>query len=119
MKTLATLTLAFAIGTATLAIAPRARAQCPTDPDSIAIIQDGEVVGEIYRIDPDPDHYVEHWVLYPGYVYPDAESGVITELRPGYRTYRNLDDFYARVPFEKGSRYVKVDCLDGTTLPGR
>lgn len=80
---------------------------------------EGETVlrGEIYREMRDPTRYDEHWVLYPGYVYPSATNGVTLTIRPGLREYRSTNDFFARVPFGRGSRYVHVANLDTYERP--
>jgi hypothetical protein len=46
-----------------------APAQIDPDQRSFAVVQNSAVVGEIWREGTHPNHYVEHWVLYPGYVY--------------------------------------------------
>lgn len=73
------------------------------------------LVGELFREGADPSRYTEHWVLAPGYVSPG--SGVVMELRPGLRSYRDARDFLSRAAFPQGSRYVHVDCLDSTERP--
>jgi hypothetical protein len=100
-------------------VAPRAsQAQCPVEPDyALGIFQEGVLRGEVMRVDGDDSNYVEHWVLYPDYVYPSARNRVATQILPGIKRYAGLEDFFARVPFEKGARYVKVICEDGTVLP--
>ena len=119
MKSLARTLATLALAAGAFVVVPPARAQIDPYRVSIGVFQNRVLVGEVLRTDLDPEHYVEHWVLYPGYVYPSAENRVVTELRPGLRAYDSVEDFFRRVPFEKGSRYVKVDCTDGTTLPGR
>src|SRR5262245_50906860 len=89
---------------------PRASAQVPPDVKSLGIYQHGVLVGEIYRSDTDPNNYSEHWVLYPGYVYPSERNGIETSIRPGRAEYRDLRDFLARVPFGTGARYVVTSC---------
>jgi hypothetical protein len=115
----------FAVPAAALAAAAvllgtsSAPAQMPVDASSVAIRQHGHVVGEIYREGDQTDHYVEHWVLFPDYIYPSGVNQVETTLVPGHHAYANAADFLAHVPFEKGSRYVDVDCDDGVSIPGR
>lgn len=75
------------------------------------------LLGEIYREGRDVTRYTEHWVLYPGFVNPSGNNDVTLEIRPGLREYRNAADFFARVPFTRGSRYVHVDCLDTEERP--
>jgi hypothetical protein len=101
-----------------LAHRPDAVAQVPAF-NEIALYQNGVEVGRVYRTDADPARYAEHWVLSPRYAYPSARNGVVTEMRPSGRAYATDAEFFRAVPWEQGSRYVHVDCADGTTLPGR
>lgn len=96
-----------------LFIGGRGRAQILHDPDSsYGIYQNEELVGEIMRVDDDPNEYVEHWVLYPEYVYGEELTIV-----PSQTYYGSLDGFFDRVPWAAGSRYVRTECFDGTSLP--
>jgi hypothetical protein len=83
-----------------------------------AIIQNGVQVGEIY-VPPQSDRglYVEHWILYPNYVYPNARNGVKTEIVPIANPYTNEEDFFARAPFGPGYRYVEATCNDSPRFP--
>jgi hypothetical protein len=107
---------AIALALAALAWGPRASAQCPVEPDRVFVVwQDGRMVGEIYRDDPDPNHYVEHWVLQPEY-----RDGVATEITPGGRQVSGgVKGFLATARRAPGTRYLKADCFDGASLPGR
>lgn len=58
-------------------------------------------------------------MLYPSYVYPSEKNGISITIKPSQADYHDLADFLARVPFERGSRYMTTSCSDGTTLPGR
>ncbi len=113
--------IAFAFALAALGVAGLARrAHAQLDPGmtiAYGVYQDGRLVGEIYREDGDPRHYTEHWVLYPTYVYPSGANRVVTDVRASGRTYRDLDDFFARVPWSRGSRHVEAACDDGAALP--
>jgi hypothetical protein len=96
------------------------RAHAQLDPGmnvAYAVYQNGVMVGEIFREDNDPRSYTEHWVLYPGYVYPSGANGVVTSIRASDRLYNNLEDFFARVPWSRGSRHVEAACADGMALP--
>lgn len=99
----------------------RAPAQCPVEPDKI--FQRGVQVGEIYPPgnDPKATQYVEHWVLYDGYVYPGpGQPGLRTTIKAAPESdYKSESDFFARVPWGPGFRYVRVDCMDTDKLPGR
>jgi hypothetical protein len=108
-------TLAISLGLS--AFAPPAHAEIDSGILVYDIWENGRIVGEVYRNDANPEHYVEHWVLYPGYIYPSAENGLSIEITKGTKQYRSVQDFFARVPFAKGSRYVKTECFDGTALP--
>lgn len=111
-------TLAALLLVALLAV-PRARAQLDPGEHSFGVYQEGALVGEIYREDTDTRTYKEYWVLYPGYVYPSEKSVVETTIKPGLSFYSDAKDFFARVPWTRGSRYVSTLCSDGTTLLGR
>jgi hypothetical protein len=99
----------------------RAPMQIPIDPDKI--FQKGIQVGEIYAPgnDPKATQYVEHWVLYDNYVYPGpAHPELATTIKAAPESdYENEADFFARVKWGPGFRYVRVDCIDTDKLPGR
>jgi hypothetical protein len=99
--------------------ATKAPAQLDSGTRSFAVVQNDSVVGEIWRDGDEPTHYLEHWVLYPGYVYPSTVNQIETKIQPGHHLYGSTADFLAHVPFERGARYVKVDCDDGESIPGR
>jgi len=67
----------------------------------------------------DGTNYVEHWVLFPGYVYPSAKNGVVTELHVVPHALSGEEEFLATVDFGEGYRYVRVECHDTTSIPGR
>jgi len=118
MKTsLRNLTAALALTLISLVAMPQAAAQFDTLPWSFGVYQNGLLVGELYRQDTDPSHYTEHWVLYPSYVYPNDRNDLVTTIRPGLTYYRDLAEFFAHVPFARGSRYVSTACSDGIALP--
>ena len=93
------------------------------DPGDFVLLQNGIKVGEIYVPERDPraTQYVEHWVLYNGYVYPGKDhSELKTEIRVARKSsYQSEADFFARTPFGPGFRYVRVDCTEADRLPGR
>jgi len=108
----------------TLAVAIPAQAQL--DPGIHDIFQtdgfgDKIKVGEIYvpRREAGTTNYVEHWVLFDNYVYPNAENRVATIIRASRSSYESEEDFFARVAWGKGFRYVRVDSLDTDRLPDR
>ena len=113
--------LALVVGIFTLSLAGPARGQL--DPiGGYWIIQENRVAGEIYvpMRDPGATHYVEHWVLFNNYVYPGgSDPGMVTTIKVSRHSYENEADFFARVPWGPGFRYVRVDCVDTDQLPGR
>jgi|SRR5215469_15252034 len=88
-------------------------------PDWYKIYEDGVQVGEIYV--PQwgiSSRYDEHWILYPNYVYPSPRTGVRAEIVPEpHSSYASETDFFARVPFGPGYRYVHVTSEDSAQLP--
>lgn len=90
-----------------------------------AIYQYGEKVGEIYsEADPPPELTgLEHWVLSPAYV--DASSRgpaaleIIPCVHPAGDEISSARDFFRRVEWGEGYRYVRVAARSSTTLPGR
>jgi hypothetical protein len=101
--------------------APRsARAQLdPTGGFVFDLYENGERVGQVYREGENPNEYVEHWVMFPRYVYPSSVNGVRLLVVPGADQYRSAGDFLARVPFEQGSRYARAAIFDAERIPGR
>jgi hypothetical protein len=64
--------------------------------------------------------YIEHWILYPNYVYPNAHNGIRTDILPDINlSYASEADFFAHAPFGPGYRYVRVTSDDTDLLPGR
>jgi hypothetical protein len=41
------------------------------------------------------------------------------KIKASRQTYSSEEDFFARVAWEPGFRYVRVDATDTDTLPGR
>lgn len=85
------------------------------------IFQNGHVVGEIYvpaRV-LTAARYVEHWVLYPDYVYPNGEPGLNVEIRAGSASFRDEQEFFRNCRWGGGFRYVRVDSTDTNQLPIR
>ncbi len=96
---------------------PRAHAQIDPGNRSYGVYQGDQLVGEVFRDGTDRAHYTEHWVLSPDYVRPDASSRVTTTVRQSGRAYDDLADFFARVPWTRGSHHVVAVCDDGDALP--
>ena len=63
-------------------------------------------------------NYVEHWVLFDNYVYPSPENPVVTTISASGLSYQSEEEFFARVAWGPGFRYVRVDCFDTDKLPG-
>lgn len=122
-KSLARLSAAalVAAAAATAFIAPRsARAQLDyTGSEVFDLYEYGQRVGQVYREGADPSEYVEHWVMFPRYIYPSPVNGVQLVVVPGNDKYRSAGDFLARVPFEPGSRYARAAIFDAERIPGR
>ncbi len=121
-RLLPALGLAAAVGAALLASSRPARAQIDPYRASYGVYESRDraapvLLGEIYRESTDRTTYVEHWVLYPGYVNPSPANGLTLTIRPNHRAYRDTRDFFARVPWSSGSRYVRVDSLDTDERP--
>jgi hypothetical protein len=91
------------------------------DPGDFVIVQNGKIVGEIFvpQREVGQTNYVEHWVLFRGYTYPDADLSLVTKIKPGTQRYTSEADFFARVPWGSGFRYVRIDATDTDVLPGR
>jgi hypothetical protein len=102
-----------------LALAVPAKAQL--DPGDFDIFQNGRKVGEIFvpARSALQTSYVEHWVLFSDYVYPDRDLSLKTKIKAGRQRYASEEDFFARVPWGRGYRYVRIEATDTDTLPGR
>ena len=97
--------------------APPAAAQLDPGIRVYEIFEAGVKVGEIY-VPPhqDRDLYVEHWVLFPGYVYPSESNGTAARIAQSGIVARSVPEFFAR-PFPTGSRYVEVTAHESESLP--
>lgn len=91
------------------------------DPGNFEIVQFGQTVGEIFvpAHEPGQTVYVEHWVLFRTYTYPDGDRWLRTKIKAGRKHYTSEEDFFARAPWGPGYRYVRVDATDTDKLPGR
>ena len=91
------------------------------DPGNHDVFQDGRKVGEIYvpAREPGATHYVEHWVLFSDYVYPNRQLSVVTTIKASRTHYGSEAEFFARVAWGPGFRYVRVESYDTDQLPGR
>lgn len=83
---------------------------------------EARLVGTIYVPEraTNQEIYAEYWVLFPGYIYPSEKNPINTEIVPsaGYH-YTSVQDFFAKVPWAEGSRFVYIVAVDTTVLPGR
>jgi hypothetical protein len=98
---------------AVMTAAPRAQFDTKA---RIYLWQDGVKFGEVFVPDrlPGATHYEEHWVLYKGYQYPGPNNlrGLVVKAEPSEMPYRSVEDFFARVPFRKGSKYIHVTATE-------
>ena len=104
-----------------LAVPATAAAAVQVDPTQYVVFQEGRKVAEIYVPwrEPGTTFYVEHWVLFPDYVYPSPQSAVVTTIRASRLRYASEADFFARVAWGPGFRYIRVESFDTDQLPGR
>lgn len=84
------------------------------------LYESGNKVGEVfvpYR-PAGATHYVEHWVMFPNYVYPSPKSLATLDIVPqATSAYRDENDFFKRVPFARGAKYARVDSEEFDYLP--
>ena len=83
--------------------------------------QNERKVAEIFvpEREPGATFYVEHWVLFDGYVYPSPQLSVVTTIKASRLRYASEADFFARVAWGPGFRYIRVESFDTDQLPGR
>jgi hypothetical protein len=87
----------------------------------IYLYENGIRTGEVYvpdRVD-GQTQYTEHWVLYPNYLYPGPKFLGPMQVVPvtTEKPYASDAEFFKNVPFAKGSKYVRVDAEEFTSLP--
>ena len=85
-------------------LSQNARAQI--DPQRIYFYENGIRVGEVYVPDraPGQAEYLEHWVLYPNYLYPGPRFiGALQIVPSSEKPYASESEFFRTVPFAKGS----------------
>jgi len=75
---------------------------------------DGQKVGEVFVTrEPGAATYVEHWVMFDTFEYPDV-------IQPANdQPYASAQDFLQHVPFGPGYRYARWDVVEQSRLPGR
>ena len=108
--------------TASFAVQARpAAARRQVSPEVHDLFQRGQRVGIIYvpQREEGAVHYVEHWVLFDNYVYPGRDPYLRTTIALSRFKYGTEEEFFARVPWGPGYRYVRVDSTDTDVLPGR
>ena len=95
-------------------------AQAQLDPGNVDVFQGGSKVGEIFvpARAPSAHRYIEHWVLFSGYVYPGSDSATTTEIRAATARYASAQNFFNRVPWGPGFRYVLIQATEAGRLPG-
>ena len=84
------------------------------------LYESGNKVGEVYVPGRDAyaTHYLEHWVLFPSYVYPGPKSLAKLNIVPKSTSpYTNESDFFKRVAFKAGSKYIRVTSDESPILP--
>lgn len=77
----------------------------------MGIYQNGKEVGRIYvpNRGAKDETYVEHWVLFPGYVYPSKHRpGLETLIVPLEESAESLADFKKNQAAQPGVRFVEV-----------
>jgi hypothetical protein len=89
------------------------------DPGTHDVFQNGRKVAQIFAPERTADEtsYVEHWVLFDSYVYPNRSLSLVTEIRPSRDSYASLEDFFARVAWGPGFRYIRVAAFESNSLP--
>jgi hypothetical protein len=110
--------IALAAAACTFGAAPAA-AQLDPGFKWILQLEDGRWVkrGEIFVPDKtDPNKYVEHWVLYPGYTYPSQTVDVTMRLKTPPRALSSERAFFAQ-RFPAGARYVHVVAHESDVIP--
>ena len=88
---------------------------------TVRLFEAGSLVGEVYVPDraEGQTQYTEHWILYRNYQYPGPRyvGELLVAPIPSVAPYSSDADFFRNAPFPSGSKYVKVDVQEFTTLP--
>jgi len=99
---------------------PAAKAQIDVG-SRIYLYENGVRVGEVFVPDraPGQTEYAEDWVLYPNYMYPGPRFIGALQIVPSptEKPYASEQDFFQRVPFAAGSKYVRVLAQESAYLP--
>ncbi|HVQ37438.1 MAG TPA: hypothetical protein VMS31_07895 [Pyrinomonadaceae bacterium] len=64
-------------------------------------------------------HEFEGRMLWDNYIYPSATAPVVTLIKSSRCKYVSEEEFFARVKWKPGFRYVRVDSTDTDRLPVR
>jgi hypothetical protein len=87
----------------------------------IYLYENGIRSGEVYVPDrvAGQTQYTEHWVPYPNYLHPGPKFLGPMQVVPvtTEKPYASDAEFFKNVPFVKGSKYVRVDAEEFTSLP--
>ena len=107
-------------GAALMIHPPTAKAQL--DPGGrIYLYENGVRVGEVYVPNraPGQTQYIEDWVLYPNYLYPGPRFIGALQIVPAptEQPYASEQDFFQKVPFTTGSKYIRVLARESSYLP--
>jgi hypothetical protein len=97
-------------------------AQAQIDPGSHytqSLFDHGVQVGEVYVLDraPGQTQYAEDWVLYPNYAHSGPRFIGALDVVPGTLHYQSESDFFSKVPFPAGSKFVRVSAEEFSSLP--
>ena len=99
---------------------PAAKAQLDVG-SRFYLYENGVRVGEIYVPDraEGQSEYLEHWVLYPNYMYPGPRFIGALQIVPSptEKPYASESDFFRNVPFAPGSKYIRVLAQEYSYLP--
>ena len=109
---------------ATLAVFIPHNAQAQIDPGGAThytqlLFDHGVQVGEVYILDraPGQTQYAEDWVLYPNYAHSGPRFIGALQVVPGTLHYQSESDFFSKVPFPAGSKFVRVSAEEFSSLP--
>jgi hypothetical protein len=120
MKRLLTIVALAATLTTTAALTSAAPATAQLDPGTKTLWQldrgKWSQRGQIFvPIKDDRDHYLEHWILYPGYTYPSQSVDVTMRFAAAAPT-PSEQEFLAQ-KFPDGARYVLVEAHEYAAVP--
>lgn len=84
------------------------------------LFEAGNHVGQIFvpAREPGTIHYLEHWVLFPNYVYPGPKNLAMLKIVPKSPSpFKDEADFFRRVEFKQGSKYIRVTADEYHEMP--